>query len=80
MNYNFCNAPVEQSGSSRFSGSRWQIIDLSAYLDKIEKGFKSYSVSDQSWEKSVLGDRIPRWQVTKIYKDDKFAKKYKRRS
>jgi len=52
-----------------FQQSRWQIMDLLAYPDKIEKGFKSYSVSEASWEKNDLGDRIPRWlaQSAKLY-------------
>ena len=52
-----------------FQESRWQIMDLLAYPDKIEKGFKSYSVSNESWEKNDLGDGIPRWlaQPTKLY-------------
>jgi len=52
-----------------FQQSRWQIMDLLAYPDKIEKGFKAYSVSNASWEKSILDDRIPRWlaQPTNLY-------------
>ncbi len=52
-----------------FQESRWQIMDLLAYSDKIEKGFKAYSVSQESWEKSVLDDGIPRWlaQPAKLY-------------
>jgi len=52
-----------------FQESRWQIMDLLAYPDKIEKGFKAYSVSNASWEKNDLGDRIPRWlaQSAKLY-------------
>ena len=52
-----------------FQESRWQIMDLLAYPDKIEKGFKSYSVSNESWKKTVLDDRIARWlaQPTKLY-------------
>lgn len=52
-----------------FQESRWQIMDLLAYPDKIEKGFKSYSVSMASWEKNDLGDGIPRWlaQPAKLY-------------
>ena len=52
-----------------FQESRWQIMDLLAYPDKIEKGFKAYSVSNTSWEKNDLGDGIPRWlaQPAKLY-------------
>ncbi len=52
-----------------FQESRWQIMDLLAYPDKIEKGFKAYSVSNASWEKNDLGDGIPRWlaQPAKLY-------------
>ncbi|MEE9175499.1 MAG: hypothetical protein V3U19_04915 [Thermodesulfobacteriota bacterium] len=52
-----------------FQESRWQIMDLLAYPDKIEPGFKSYSVSQASWEKNDLADRIPRWlaQPAKLY-------------
>ena len=52
-----------------FQQSRWQIMDLLAYPDKIEKGFKSYSMSEASWEKNDLGDGIPRWlaQPVKLY-------------
>jgi hypothetical protein len=52
-----------------FQESRWQIMDLLAYPDKIEKGFKAYSVSNASWQKSVLDDRVPRWlaQPSKLY-------------
>jgi len=52
-----------------FQESRWQIMDLLAYPDKIEKGFKAYSVSNAIWQKSVLDDRIPRWlaQPSKLY-------------
>ena len=52
-----------------FQESRWQIMDLLAYPDKIEKGFQAYSVSKASWEKNDLGDGIPRWlaQPAKLY-------------
>lgn len=52
-----------------FQESRWQIMDLLAYPDKIEKGFRAYSVNKASWEKNDLGDRIPRWlaQPAKLY-------------
>jgi len=52
-----------------FQQSRWQIMDLLAYPDKIEKGFKAYSMSEASWEKNDLADRIPRWlaQPAKLY-------------
>lgn len=52
-----------------FQESRWQIMDLLADPDKIEKGFKAYSVSTASWEKNDLGDGIPRWlaQPAKLY-------------
>ncbi len=52
-----------------FQESRWQIMDLLAYPDKIEKGFKSYSIGKESWQKIVLDDRVPRWlvQPTKLY-------------
>ena len=52
-----------------FQESRWQIMDLLTYPDKIEKGFKAYSVSKESWQKSILDDGIPRWlaQPTKLY-------------
>lgn len=52
-----------------FQESRWQIMDLLAYPDKIEKGFQAYSVSKASWEKNDLGDGIPRWQAqpAKLY-------------
>lgn len=52
-----------------FQQSRWQIMDLLAYPDKIEKGFKAYSMSNASWEKNDLSDGIPRWlgQPAKLY-------------
>ncbi len=52
-----------------FQQSRWQIMDLLTYPDKIEKGFKAYSMSEASWEKNDLGDGIPRWlaQPAKLY-------------
>ncbi len=52
-----------------FQESRWQIMDLLAYPDKIEKGFKAYRVSEASWEKNNLADGIARWlaQPAKLY-------------
>lgn len=52
-----------------FQESRWQIMDLLAYPDKIEKGFKAYSVSNASWQKNDLADGIARWlaQPAKLY-------------
>ncbi len=52
-----------------FQQSRWQIMDLLAYPDKIERGFKAYSLSNENWEKNNLGDGIPRWlaQPAKLY-------------
>jgi len=52
-----------------FQESRWQIMDLLAYPEKIEEGFEAYRVSKASWERSDLADGTPRWlaQSAKLY-------------
>ena len=53
-----------------FQESRWQIIDLLAYPDKIEKGIsQKYAVNKSSWERTDLADGTPRWmaQAKEIY-------------
>lgn len=47
-----------------FQESRWQIMDLLAYPEKIEKKYEAYSVSKASWERNDLKDGTPRWLAT----------------
>jgi len=45
-----------------FQESRWQIMDLLAYPEKIQQGLtQDYSVSKASWERNDLNDGTPRW-------------------
>ncbi len=53
-----------------FQESRWEIIDLLAYPNKIDSGVtQAYSVSKASWERSDLNDGTARWlaQATNLY-------------
>jgi len=53
-----------------FQESRWQIMDLLANPEKIEKVMtKTVAVSKENWEKSDLKDGTPRWlaQSGKLY-------------
>ena len=53
-----------------FQESRWQIMDLLAYPEKIEKTMTEvYSVNKADWERSDLKDGTPRWlaQARELY-------------
>jgi len=53
---------LSQAGLAGLQESRWQIIDLLAYPEKVQKGLtQDYAVDKATWVRSDLTDGTPRW-------------------